>query len=283
MQGMTDQPALLLRKEWKDITVEYGLMEAVGDFDFTMPKHAISVAFIPHDRVTWSVDGLKQTTPLPAGSAFLYGDREFIWHQRTKPSEYVTIYLEPEFLRRTAIENELSAETRLAHRVIFPDSTIVQVAHLFKGELLSEGLAGILFAESLKNLLAVHLLRQYCEQAPAKKLVIPAGALDVVKLKQIQDYIEENLADEIVIEDLAALIPMSQFHFARAFKAASGDSPHKYLTQRRLERAKVLLTVTKLPVAEIAYRVGFPNQSHFTAHFRKVTGVTPKNYRSQCS
>ena len=280
---MTDQPALLLRKEWKDITVEYGLMEAVGDFDFTMPKHAISVAFIPHDRVTWSVDGLKQTTPLPAGSAFLYGDREFIWHQRTKPSEYVTIYLEPEFLRRTAIENELAAETRLAHRVIFPDSTIVQVAHLFKGELLSEGLAGILFAESLKNLLAVHLLRQYCEQAPAKKLVIPAGALDVVKLKQIQDYIEENLADEIVIEDLAALIPMSQFHFARAFKAASGDSPHKYLTQRRLERAKVLLTVTKLPVAEIAYRVGFSNQSHFTAHFRKVTGVTPKNYRSQCS
>ncbi|MBD2034479.1 helix-turn-helix transcriptional regulator [Leptolyngbya sp. FACHB-321] len=280
---MTDQPALLLRKEWKDITVEYGLMEAVGDFDFTMPKHAISVAFIPHDRVTWSVDGLKQTTPLPAGSTFLYGDREFIWHQRTKPSEYVTISLEPEFLRRTAIENELSAETKLAHRVIFPDSIIVQVAHLFKGELLSEGLAGILFAESLKNLLAVHLLRQYCEQAPAKKLVIPAGALDVVKLKQIQDYIEENLADEIVIEDLAALIPMSQFHFARAFKAASGDSPHKYLTQRRLERAKVLLTVTKLPVAEIAYRVGFSNQSHFTAHFRKVTGVTPKNYRSQCS
>jgi len=280
---MTDQPALLLRKEWKDITVEYGLMEAVGDFDFTMPKHAISVAFIPHDRVTWSVDGLKQTTPLPAGSAFLYGDREFIWHQRTKPSEYVTIYLEPEFLRRTAIENELSAETRLAHRVIFPDSIIVQVAHLFKGELLSEGLAGILFAESLKNLLAVHLLRQYCEQAPKQKLVIPGGALDAVKLKHVQDYIEEHLADEIVLKDLAGLIPMSQFHFARTFKAALRESPHKYLTQRRIERAKVLLTVTKLPVAEVAHRVGFANQSHFTTQFRKAIGVTPKDYRSQCS
>lgn len=280
---MTHQPAFFLRKEWKDIAVEYGMMEAVGEFDFTMPKHAIGVAFVPHDRVTWSVDGLKQTTPLPAGSAFLYGDREFVWHQREKPSEYVTIYLEPEFLRRTAIENELSAETKLTHRVIFPDRTIVQVAHLFKGELLNEGLAGALFAESLKNLLAVHLLRHYCQSDPAKKLVIPESALDAVKLKQVQDYIEENLADEIAIEDMAALIPMSQFHFARAFKAATGETPHKYLTQRRIERAKMLLNVTKLPVAEVAYQVGFSNQSHFTAHFRKVTGVTPKNYRSQCS
>lgn len=104
-----------------------------------------------------------------------------------------------------------------------------------------------------------------------------------MKLKQVQDYIEEHLAEEIVIEDMAALIPMSQFHFARAFKAATGESPHKYLTQRRIERAKVLLSVTKLPVVEVAYRVGFSNQSHFTAHFRKVTGVTPKDYRSQCS
>lgn len=280
---MLDQPALFLKKEWKDIAVEYGFMEAVGEFDFTMPKHAISVAFIPHDRVTWSVDGTRQTTALPAGSAFLYGDREFVWHQREKTSEYVTVYLEPEFLHRTAIENELSAETKLSHRVIFPDSTIVQVAHLFRGELLNEGLAGSLFAESLKNLLAVHLLRHYCEiSTPEKKLAIPGGALDALKLRQVQDYIEENLADEIAIEDMAALIPMSQFHFARAFKAATGESPHKYLTQRRMERAKVLLAVTKLPVAEVAYRVGFSNQSHFTAHFRKATGVTPKDYRSQC-
>lgn len=162
---MTYQPALFLKKEWKDIAVEYCVMEAVGEFDFTMPKHAISVAFVPHDRVTWSVDGLKQTTPLPAGSAFLYGDREFVWHQRKKTSEYVTIYLEPLFLRRTAIENELSAETKLAHRVIFPDSTIVQVAHLFKGELLNEGLAGALergiIEEFAGGSLAASVLRKF--------------------------------------------------------------------------------------------------------------------------
>ncbi|MEP0924186.1 AraC family transcriptional regulator [Leptolyngbya sp. ST-U4] len=281
---MTEQPSLFLKKEWQDITVEYGLLESVGDFEFAMPKHAISVAFIPHDRVTWSVDGKKQTTALPAGSAFLYGDREFVWHHREKASEYVTLYLDPDYLKQTAVENELPAETQLSHRVIFPDPTITQVAHWFKGELLNEGLGGNLFAQSLKNLLTVHLLRNYCESGMLqKKLVVPGRALDAVKLKQIQDYIEEHLEEDIAIEDMAALVPMSQFHFARAFKAAIGETPHKYLIQRRMERAKVLLTVTQLAIAEIAYRVGFSNQSHFTTHFRKATGVTPKDYRLQCS
>ncbi|MBD1851756.1 AraC family transcriptional regulator [Leptolyngbya sp. FACHB-711] len=281
---MTEQPSLFLKKEWQNITVEYGLLESVGDFEFAMPKHAISVAFIPHDRVTWSVDGKKQTTALPAGSAFLYGDREFVWHHREKASEYVTLYLDPDYLKQTAVENELPAETQLSHRVIFPDPTITQVAHWFKGELLNEGLGGNLFAQSLKNLLTVHLLRNYCESGMLqKKLVVPGRALDAVKLKQIQDYIEEHLEEDIAIEDMAALVPMSQFHFARAFKAAIGETPHKYLIQRRMERAKVLLTVTQLAIAEIAYRVGFSNQSHFTTHFRKATGVTPKDYRLQCS
>ncbi len=281
---MTEQPSLFLKKEWQDITVEYGLLESVGDFEFAMPKHAISVAFIPHDRVTWSVDGKKQTAALPAGSAFLYGDREFVWHHREKASEYVTLYLDPEYLKQTAVENELLAETQLSHRVIFPDPTITQVAHWFKGELLNEGLGGNLFAQSLKNLLTVHLLRNYCESGMLqKKLVVPGRALDAVKLKQIQDYIEEHLEEDIAIEDMAALVPMSQFHFARAFKAAIGETPHKYLIQRRMERAKVLLTVTQLAIAEVAYRVGFSNQSHFTTHFRKATGVTPKDYRLQCS
>jgi AraC family transcriptional regulator len=280
---MTEQPSLFLKKEWQDITVEYGLLESVGNFEFAMPKHAISVAFIPHDRVTWSVDGKKQTTALPAGSAFLYGDREFVWHHREKASEYVTLYLDPDYLKQIAIENDLSEETRLTHRVIFPDPTITQVAHWFKGELLNEGLGGNLFAQSLKNLLTVHLLRNYCESGTSqKKLVVPGRALDAVKLKQIQDYIEEHLAEDIAIEDMAALVPMSQFHFARAFKSATGETPHKYLIQRRMERAKVLLTVTQLAIAEVAYRVGFSNQSHFTTHFRKATGVTPKDYRLQC-
>ncbi|WP_228054750.1 helix-turn-helix transcriptional regulator [Gloeocapsopsis crepidinum] len=72
---------------------------------------------------------------------------------------------------------------------------------------------------------------------------------------------------------------ISQFHFACTFKITTGKSLHCYLTQRRIKRAKVLLSVTQFAIAEVAYRIGFYNQSHFTAQFRKLTGVTPKQYR----
>lgn len=102
--------------------------------------------------------------------------------------------------------------------------------------------------------------------------------------KEWQDItIEYGLLESVGNFEFAMPKHASQFHFARAFKAATGETPHKYLIQRRMERAKVLLTVTQLAIAEVAYRVGFSNQSHFTTHFRKATGVTPKDYRLQCS
>jgi AraC family transcriptional regulator len=88
------------------------------------------------------------------------------------------------------------------------------------------------------------------------------------------------LSDELAIATLAAQIPMSQFHFARAFKAAMGEPPHRYIMQRQIERAKVLLSATRLSTAEVAYQVGFSNQSHFTMQFRKLVGMTPGSFES---
>ncbi|KAB8332169.1 helix-turn-helix domain-containing protein [Scytonema tolypothrichoides VB-61278] len=272
------QTAAILKAEWNDLIVEYARLETVGDFDFAMPKHAISVAFTPHERVAWSVDGEKpKTTALPAGSVFLYSSREFVWHRREKESEYVNLMLEPLLLNRLADESGLSTPVELQHRVIFPDPTIVHVAQLLKSEVITGGLAGSLYVESLRNLLAVHLLRNY---GGVKSDSTPeVGVLDVLKLKQIKDFIEENLAEELAIANLAALVPMSQFHFARAFKMQVGEPPHRYILQRRIERAKVLLKVTRFSSAEIAYQVGFSNPSHFSAQFRKLLGVTPKQFR----
>ena len=279
MQSVSTQPSSLhLKAEWDGITVEYGCLNAIGEFDFAMPKHAISVAFAPHDRVTWSVDGgTTQTTALPAGSVFIYSSRDFVWHQRERESEYINMMLDPQVLNQVASENGLSTPVKIEHRVIFPDPTILHIAQLFKSEVNSGGLAGKLYTESLRNLLAVHLLRNYT--GALEKPTLDDSPLNALKLNQVKDFIEERLAEDLSIADMAAVVHMSQFHFARAFKTATGESPHRYLTQRRMEQAKVLLSVTRLSVAEVAYRVGFYNTSHFTAQFRKATGTTPKAYR----
>ncbi|AFY97014.1 DNA-binding domain-containing protein, AraC-type (plasmid) [Chamaesiphon minutus PCC 6605] len=276
---MLQPAATILTNEWDGLRVEYGRLDAVGDFDFAMPKQGLSVAFEPHEQVVWSVDGQSQQTSLPAGSVFLYGDREFVWHRRVKPSEYVNLEIDPALLPQIAVENGLSATTEVEHRIIFQDPTVLHVSQLLKAEVLSGGLAGNLYVESLRNLLAVHLLRNHTRGILQPKTEVVC--LEGLKLKQLKDYIEDNLAEELAIATLATLIPMSQFHFARAFKAATGEPPHRYIMQRRIERAKMLLSVTRLSVAEVSYQTGFSNQSHFTAQFRKAIGMTPKHFRER--
>jgi len=95
----------------------------------------------------------------------------------------------------------------------------------------------------------------------------------------LTQYIEEHLADEISLSSLARLVQLSPFHFSRAFKDSFGMPPHRYLTSRRIERAKTLLAERKLSVTEIGLGVGFSETSSFTSVFRKLTGETPTEYR----
>jgi AraC family transcriptional regulator len=74
-------------------------------------------------------------------------------------------------------------------------------------------------------------------------------------------------------------VQLSPYHFSRAFKQSFGMPPHRYLTSRRIERAKSLLAERKLSVTEIGLDIGFSETSAFTSAFRKVTGETPTNYR----
>lgn len=83
----------------------------------------------------------------------------------------------------------------------------------------------------------------------------------------------------IKLTDLAQLLDMSQFHFSRLFKQSIGITPHQYLSQQRVERAKQLLKKTDHSIADIAFECGFSSHSHLSKQFRQFTGVTPKAYR----
>ena len=89
----------------------------------------------------------------------------------------------------------------------------------------------------------------------------------------------DNFGREIAVEEIASAAYLSEYHFARFFKQISGVTPHVYLANLRLERARKLLAETALPISEIASLVGYQSQSHFTKMFKSVTGVTPRAYR----
>jgi AraC family transcriptional regulator len=105
------------------------------------------------------------------------------------------------------------------------------------------------------------------------------GGLAGWQQQAVAAHIDQHLADRIPLTELAALVRLSPYHFARAFKQSFGVPPHRYHTQRRIERAKARLADPETSATEIAMAVGFSSASAFTMTFRKVTGTTPTDYR----
>ena len=126
--------------------------------------------------------------------------------------------------------------------------------------------------------MAVHLIRRAARTdsaAPERR-----GGLPRHKLDAAIDYIEAHLNSEITLDDLAAVVHFSPYHFARLFKASTGLPPHQYVIARRIERAKRLLQGGQdLSLAQVAARVGFWDQGHFSRHFKRLVGVAPKRFR----
>ena len=157
------------------------------------------------------------------------------------------------------------------------DPVVSQIGLLARKELCEGGIGGRLYTESLGSTLAVYLLRQYgtAPKAPTSY----KGGLGPKPLKRVVDYINEHLSEELSLLDLSRIADLSPHYFATAFKTSVGVPPHRYVIERRINLARNLLRRSNIPISEIAYDVGFSSQSHLTANFRRMTGVTPRRFR----
>ncbi|MBP2297821.1 AraC family transcriptional regulator [Azospirillum picis] len=106
---------------------------------------------------------------------------------------------------------------------------------------------------------------------------LPAGR-EPVAVRRAREYLDAHLDDPVELAELAEAAGLSRFHLLRVFRAAVGTTPHGYLTDRRVARAKRLLA-GPLPLAEVALACGFCDQAHFNRVFKGRVGVSPGQYR----
>ena len=107
-----------------------------------------------------------------------------------------------------------------------------------------------------------------------------ARGLPPVSLRRVLEHIEAHLGESITQRRLAGIAQLSMDHFARLFRHSTGLPPHRYVLQRRIARARELVSDRRLSLAEIGYDLGFPSQAHFTSMFRRIVGTTPGAYRA---
>jgi AraC family transcriptional regulator len=225
-------------------------------------------------------EGIRRVVPPPAGSILMVPAGQPARYRWSGHSDSLHVFLDQALVARVAAEAfELDAARASVPPLDGLDLPRLRGAMLaVNDELVDGGAGGGLAAESLANLIAVHLLRNIsAPQRPARRM---DAALPRARLRAVVEYIEGHVHTALTLEQMAAVAHLSAYHFARQFKAATGLSPHQYVIARRVERAQQLLREgDDLSLAAVAAGAGFSDQSQFSHHFKRRLGMTPGQFR----
>ena len=271
------------RMGWKGMqAVRYSRSPASGELSLPpVSLHSIFLHLRSPEKFNLRFEGLKLDRPLPTGSICLTPAGSAVLSDWQGSRDMVVIYLEPSTVARVAAESfELESMRTLVPPFYSLNApglrpAIMAVYHQLT---VGGGDGEQILVESLATILSVHLIRHIT--GTPRLPVSRDGVIQRRKLHTVIEYIMENLEGNPTLEQMAALAHLSPYHFARQFRAATGLAPYQYVIVRRVERAQHLIRADEeLSLVEVALRVGFADQSKFSFHFKRLVGLTPRQFR----
>jgi AraC family transcriptional regulator len=272
---------------WRDLQISVMVLPPVADV-FTMP--AVTEPFL-----VWTTSGEAETqerehhgpwvtSRVKPGSMFLTAaGAPYDFRYRTltpEPYEVMLVFLSVPLFDE-ALQDVFGANAknaRLRDVSGFEDPQLVPLLQQLRAEA-ARATASRFFVRGLAQALAIHLARNYTAVTASARG--ETSSLPGFRLRRVTDWMAEHLAEEFSLPRLAEQAGMSEFHFNRLFKRATGVPPSQYQIKLRLDAARRLLRETKKSVISIANEVGYSNPSHFAQLFRKETGLAPTEYRRE--
>lgn len=269
------------RSNWENIHFAHFQQPPCTVPEYVSPRHTLCLNVGKPVRLEQFVDGQRKAVDSIAGDLAIYpaySSQQFRWDTE---AEFFNLFLEPSFLTQVGYDVfGCDCVELIPHLATLSDPFVQQISFALKTSLEIDGTSSRLYADAIAHALVVHLLARYSTQSRQVKVV--AGGFTQAQWKQIIDFIYTNLDRNISLTELAEIVQFSPYHFAHVFKKSTNTSPHQYMIRCRIERAKQLMAIGELSIATIAQTVGFASQGHFTYHFKRFVGVTPKVY-SQCA
>jgi AraC family transcriptional regulator len=209
-------------------------------------------------------------------------NRPSIWNLRGHPSIQL-VYLRRAMIERIAEEvlGVDAAGVEVLPRLGFADPLLEQLMlELLESARRDGGGADGLYADHIAQTIALRVLRRHAARPPrASSLARPQTAALDPRMRHVRELIESALDENLSLERLAREAGIGAHAFTGAFLRAVGITPHRYVLERRVERAKALLLGTELPIVEIALKSGFASQSHLATMFKRHVGETPRAFR----
>lgn len=282
--AVPDQPVLTSASgPWSGILLEEHSPGHALEMDHVLPtEHVLILQTNRTNILEWKEAGNYRTMFVHPGQLMLLPAMQPFSIRTRDSGEYLALSVDRTFLMCAAQELLAgAAKLELKPMAALEDPLVTAILNNLKREVEESYPGGRVYGESLATSLATHLVRHHSNgraQASSNDHGLPRG-----RLREVIDYIHEKLSEEITLNDLSARVQLSPFHFARLFKQSTGLTPHAYLIQQRVERARELLKISRQPTSEIAKQVGFCDQSHLTVHFRRAYGLTPKVFRHRMS
>ena len=211
------------------------------------------------------------------GSFLLSAPGQTLRAQFDAPCEILHLHLSEAFMRRMAeASNGLHLMGGLASAGVSQDGAIAQLGRALLAA--DDKMCGWQYAERVAAAMVsryFHLLTQaQLIDGQPRRIALPRW-----RLQRVREHVQLHLGQTITLSDMAAAASLSPMHFAAQFRIATGQRPHDYLLNCRIDRAKTLLATTNRTLIDIALDVGFCTQAHFTTVFKRLTGTTPSLWR----
>jgi AraC family transcriptional regulator len=214
----------------------------------------------------------------PGDVSLLTRSQRSHWHW-TEEIDVSHVYLSESLVSGICAEvtDRSIADVRLQDVVKTHDPIVTATVAAITGEARQQALGGGLYVEAAATQLVVHLLRKYARVTFRERT--GEGGLSPAQVRRMTDYIESRLHEQLSLETLAAVAGMGVWTFTRHFRESFGRTPHAYIIERRIDRARRLLVEGSLPIKEVASVCGFADQAHMTRLFRAHLHTTPATLR----
>jgi AraC family transcriptional regulator len=265
------------RSPWNGLILEKHRVGAIEVPEHEHPTFCLHLQTSGPIEMDWHSAGKSGHVRSGAGSLIMIapGTRDsLLWHGA---SQRIVASVDPALLTQAAEQIGLRGRWDFENQWSFQDEQLRLLLTEMEREMSTGWMMGPLYGDLLGMSLSIALIKKY---GHATTLPPPIkGGLSHPSLRQVLAYIEANLESDIRLEDLASVAGLSTFHFARSFRTSSGITPHQYIVNMRVQRAKTLLLKPEWSVQQIASAVGIGNASQFAKLFRAATGVSPTLWR----